>query len=72
MLGGEQREWLKEGLAGDRHFARIASFDIDRDGAPEMYEAMAGPIGAVPREPDTPFRAVRRRSSRRRRGGCGP
>jgi len=41
-------------LAGDRHFARIASFDVDHDGRPEMYEAMATPIGAAPREPDEP------------------
>lgn len=41
-------------LTGDRHFARLASFDLDRDGQPEMYEAMASPMGAWPREPGDP------------------
>ncbi|MFD1647568.1 alkaline phosphatase D family protein [Haloarchaeobius litoreus] len=114
MLGDEQREWLKEGLAetdatftlvassvslsspssaagardswadgdadtgfeheldellshicqevdstvvwltGDRHFARVASFDIDGDGRPELYEALASPMGAAPRDPGVP------------------
>lgn len=41
-------------LAGDRHFARFTSFDLDYDGRPDLYEAMAGPIGASPREPGAP------------------
>ncbi len=45
-------------LAGDRHFARVASFDLDCDGSPDMYEAMAGPIGAAPREPGDPDRTL--------------
>jgi len=38
-------------LTGDRHFARFTSYDLDHDGSPEMYEALASPIGAAPRDP---------------------
>lgn len=38
-------------LSGDRHFARVMSYDLDEDGTPEMYEALATPIGASPRNP---------------------
>ncbi|MFC4548784.1 MULTISPECIES: alkaline phosphatase D family protein [Halorussus] len=38
-------------LTGDRHFARFLSYDLDDDGDPEMYEALASPIGAAPRDP---------------------
>ncbi|WP_440991674.1 alkaline phosphatase D family protein [Haloarchaeobius baliensis] len=41
-------------LTGDRHFARVASFDIDDDGRPELYEALASPMGAAPRAPGVP------------------
>lgn len=38
-------------LSGDRHFARVLSYDLDHDGSPDMYEALATPIGAAPRDP---------------------
>jgi len=39
-------------LTGDRHCARMASYDPDRDGTPEFHEVMATPIGAYTRDPE--------------------
>jgi len=38
-------------LAGDVHYAQVATFDPDGDGEIDFYEAVAGPLSAAPAKP---------------------
>lgn len=41
-------------LAGDVHFAQLNAFDPDRDGRPDFYEFISGPLSAEAIDPATP------------------
>ncbi len=46
-------------LAADVHFAQVNAYDPDGDGAPDFYEAIAGPLSAAPGKavpPVSPFK----------------
>lgn len=41
-------------LAGDVHFAQVNTYDPDKDGKPDFYEFVAGPLAAGTRDPVDP------------------